>query len=82
MVRKEQLSDAWDTHNSINFLLIDAATYARMQKSLSTRGDRTIYQQCIHIHNTRMQWLEICARDIFKKYSVLNRWAAFERKSL
>lgn len=79
---KDQLLDTWQTHQKMNLLLMDNITDAGMQKTLSTRGGRTVYQQFIHIHNVRMQWLEVCAKDIFKKYKVLAKEAAFGRKGL
>ncbi|NOT51824.1 MAG: hypothetical protein HOP10_11175 [Chitinophagaceae bacterium] len=79
---KEQLPEAWQIHNKMNLLLIDNITDAGMQKTLSARGGRTIYQQLIHIHNVRIQWLEICAKDIFKKYKVLDKEAVVNKKEL
>jgi uncharacterized damage-inducible protein DinB len=77
---KEQLLDTWVIHHRMNLLMIDNITDAGMQKTLSTRGGRTIYLQFVHIHNVRMQWLEICAKDIFKKYMIMDKEAAFDRK--
>ena len=34
------------------------------------------------VHNVRLQWLEICAKDIFKKYNLLDKEASFDRKVL
>lgn len=79
---KEQMLDAWNTHTKMNILLIDNITDAGMQKTLSTRGGRTVYQQFIHIHNVRMQWLEICAKDIYEKYKVMDKEAPFDKKLL
>ena len=79
---KEQLIDTWQTNNRMNLLLMDNITDAGMQKTLSTRGGRTVYLQLVHMHNVRMQWLEICAKDIFSKYKVIDKEAAFNRKSL
>jgi uncharacterized damage-inducible protein DinB len=79
---KEQLIDTWQINNRMNLLLIDNITDTGMQKTLSTRGGRTVYLQLMHMHNVRMQWLEICAKDIFKKYSVLDKGAVFNRKTL
>ncbi|MBL7746891.1 MAG: hypothetical protein JNM19_05650 [Chitinophagaceae bacterium] len=79
---KEQLREAWRIHHQMNNLLINNTTDAGMQKTLSTRGGRTVYQQWVHIHNVRMQWLEICAKDIFKKYKALGKEAPFNRKDL
>jgi uncharacterized damage-inducible protein DinB len=68
---KDQLLETWQTNNRMNLLLMDNITDAGMQKTLSTRGGRTVYQQLVHVHNVRMQWLEICAKGIFSKYKVL-----------
>ncbi len=79
---KEQLAETWRIHHQMNHLVIDNCTDAGMQKTLSTRGGRTVYQQWVHIHNVRMQWLEICAKDIWGKYNVPDKDAAFDRKAL
>lgn len=79
---KKQLLETWQIHNKMNLLLIDSISDTGMQKTLSTRGGRTICQQFIHVHNVRMQWLEICSKDIFSKYKVLDKEATFNRKEL
>lgn len=79
---KEQLADSWQIHHKMNLLVIDNTTDAGMLKTLSTRGGRNIYRQWVHVHNVRMQWLEVCAKDIFKKYKALDKDAAFSRKEL
>lgn len=79
---KEQLLETWRMHHSMNVIIIDSITDAGMQKTLSVRGGRTIYQQCVHIHNIRMKWLEVCAKDIFKKYKLLNKETPFDKKML
>ena len=57
MFMKEQLSEAWLINNSMNLLLIDNITDNGMQKTLSTRGGRNVYQQSLHLHNVRISWL-------------------------
>lgn len=79
---KEQLADTWNTHHKMNLLLIGNTTDTGMQQTLSTRGGRTVYLQWVHVHNVRMQWLEICAKDIWKKYKVLDKEDPFDRKAL
>jgi uncharacterized damage-inducible protein DinB len=79
---KEQLLNAWSINNNMNLLMMDNITDAGMQKTLSSRGGRTVYLQLVHMHNVRMGWLEVCANDIFKKYKVLNKEAAYNRKIL
>lgn len=79
---KDQLLETWRINQEKNILLIDNISEAGMEKTLSVRGGRTIFQQWIHIHNTRMQWLEICAKEIFSKYKVLNKDLAVNKKLL
>ena len=85
---KDQLLDTWQINNRMNLLLMDNIADAGMQKTLSTSGGRTVYLLFVHMHNVRMQWLEICAKDIFsagsggKKYQALDKEAAFDRKVL
>jgi uncharacterized damage-inducible protein DinB len=80
---KEQLIEAWRINNRMNLLLIDNVDDSGLQKTLSTRGGRTIYQQLVHVHNVRLGWLEVSAKDIFDKYTKLDKKeAAFDRKVL
>lgn len=79
---KDQLLQSWQTANNVNFILIDNITDEGMQKTLSTRGGRTVYLQLVHIHNVRMQWLDITAKDIFKKYKTLDKEAAYDKSIL
>ena len=79
---KEQLLETWRINNSMNLLLMDNITDAGMGKTLNTRGGRTVYLQLVHLHNVRISWLEVCAPDIFKKYSAIKKETAFNRKTL
>src|SRR5689334_3191218 len=79
---KEQLLEAWQINNNMNLLLIDNITDAGMQKTLSTRGGRTVHMQLAHMHNVRIQWLETSAPSIFKKHPPLSKDAVFNRKNL
>ena len=79
---KEQLIEAWRINNRMNMLLIDNTTDEGMQKTLSTRGGRTVYLQLVHVHNVRMSWLEVVAKDIFSKYKALDKEAKYHKKVL
>ena len=79
---KEQLIDAWRINNRMNLLLIDNITDEGMQKTLSTRGGRTVYLQLVHVHNVRIGWLEVIAKDIFSKYKAIDKEAAYDKKTL
>ena len=79
---KEQLLETWQIHHRMNELLINNITDSGMLKTLSTKGGRTIFLQWVHIHNVRMQWLEITAKDIFHKYKPLDKNLDFDRTTL
>ena|SRR6266542_1062320 len=79
---KQQLIEAWKTNNKMNLLFIDNVAHSAMQKTLSERGGRTIYLQLVHVHNVRMSWLEIIAKDIYKKYKPLDKKAPYDKKAL
>jgi uncharacterized damage-inducible protein DinB len=79
---KQQLLDAWNINNKMNLLLIDNINDEAMQKTLSKRGGRTVYLQLLHVHNVRLGCLETAAKDIFQKYSVLDKEAPYNRKLL
>jgi hypothetical protein len=79
---KEQLIDAWRINNKMNLLFIDNITDEGMQKTVSTRGGRTVYLQLVHVHNVRMSWIEIIAKDIFNKYESLDKKQPYNKKLL
>jgi uncharacterized damage-inducible protein DinB len=79
---KAQLLEGWQTANKVNLLLIDHISEEGMQTTLSTRGGRTVQQQLVHMHNVRMQWLEIAAKEISKKYRSLDKDNTSDKTSL
>jgi uncharacterized damage-inducible protein DinB len=79
---KEQLIEAWRINNNMNLLFIDNINDEGMKKTLSTRGGRTVYLQLVHVHNVRMSWLEIIAKDIFNKYESLDKKLPYNKKLL
>lgn len=79
---KDQLHEAWRTNNKIDLLFIELIDDEDMNKTLSTRGGRTVYQQLAHLHNIRMQWLDIAAKDIFKKYKLIGKDEPFNKELL
>ena len=79
---KEQLIDAWQINNRMNLIFIDTIDDDGMQKTLSKRGARTVYLQLVHVHNVRMGWIKIAAKDIFKKCKQLDKEAPYDKKLL
>jgi uncharacterized damage-inducible protein DinB len=64
---KEQLLSAWKRNNQVNQALIRNTSEKGWQCTLSTRGGRTIFQQWVHINKVRLQWLEVCSKEIFSQ---------------
>ena len=79
---KEQLLDAWRINNKMNLLFIDNVNDEGMQKTLSTRSGRTVYQQLVHLNNVRLRWMEVAAKDIYKKYKQLEKEVPYDKKLL
>ena len=78
---KEQLHEAWRTNNKIDLLFIELISDEDINKTLSPRG-RTIFQQLAHLHNVRMQWLDIVAKDISRKYKTISKDASLNKEIL
>jgi len=79
---KEQLIEAWKINNRMNLLFIDNVSDEGMQVTLSTRGGRTVYLQLVHVHNNRLGWMEIVAKDIFQKYSTIDKNKPYDKMLL
>jgi len=77
---KEQLLQAWQTSQQKNLLLYDATSDAGMQKTMNTRGGRTIGDQWLHLHKVRASWLEICGKKLDKKLKPVEKTAVYNRK--
>ena len=63
---KDQVLEAWRINHRVNMMLIDHISDAGMQCSLSTRGGRDVARQFAHLHNVRLQWLEVSAKNLAK----------------
>ena len=79
---KEQLVEAWRTNNKVGLLFIELISDEGMDKTLSSRGGRTVYQQLVHLHNVRMQWLQVVDKEIAGKYKVIDRDAPYNKDLL
>ena len=78
---KEQLTEAWRTSNRMMLLFIDNVSDEAMQSTLSTKG-RNVFQQFIHVHNVRLTWLDVTAKEIAEKYKPLGKEIKLDRKVL
>jgi uncharacterized damage-inducible protein DinB len=50
--------DTWEINNRINVLLLDSFTDESFRRALSANRTSTLLEQFVHIHNTRLLWLE------------------------
>jgi uncharacterized damage-inducible protein DinB len=79
---KEQLQEAWRTNNKICLLFIELIDDEAMDKSLSPKNGRTVYQQLVHIHNVRCQWLDIVAKGISANYQSVGKENPYSKEML
>src|SRR5262245_39776221 len=63
---REQVLEAWRINNRINLFLIDRITDAGWTSTTSARGGRDVARQFAHLHNVRLGWLEVSAKDLLK----------------
>jgi len=66
MAIAEQFLETWHINNRVNLMLIDHITEAGLRSTLSTRGGRDVARQFAHMHNVRVGWLDVCAKDLRK----------------
>jgi uncharacterized damage-inducible protein DinB len=62
----QQLIETWQINNRVNMKLLDGITDEGLEDTLSKRGGRTVALQFAHLHNVRLGWLEVCAKDLLK----------------
>lgn len=78
---KEQLLHTWQMHHRMNELVINHTTDAGMLKTLSPRG-RPIFQQWIHVHAVRCQWMEVIAKKTAASIPAAAKNAPYHRETL
>jgi len=72
-VTAEQLVEAWQVNNRVNLMLLDGISDTGLNSTLSTRGGRTVAKQFAHVHDVRLGWLEVCARDLATKQTKIDK---------
>jgi uncharacterized damage-inducible protein DinB len=79
---KEQLVDAWRTNNKVSLLFIELIDDEGMKKTLSHRGGRTVYEQLVHLHNVRMQWLQVVDKRTAINHKSIEKGKPYDRDGL
>jgi len=62
----KQVIETWKINHRVNDMLLDHISPEGMRSTLSTRGGRDVARQFAHLHNVRLSWLEVCAKDLAK----------------
>ena len=62
----DQVIETWKINHRVNEKLLDHISAEGMRSTLSTRGGRDVARQFAHLHNVRLSWLEVCAKDLAK----------------
>ena len=79
---KSQLIKAWQTHQAMNELVLNNIPESALDLSLSSRGGRNIRQQFIHMHQVRLQWLELSDKELFSTQTALDKAAPVDKSTL
>ena len=59
-------------------MILDELSTEALASTLSTRGGRTVAVQFAHLHNVRLQWLEVSVPAIYKTQTKLNTEAILD----
>ena len=62
---QQQLIDAWEIHNNKTLLMLEHLTPAAVALTTGARS-RNVSEQLAHMHNTRINWLEHVAKDLYE----------------
>ena len=69
----DQLLETWHINNRVNLMLIDHITEPGLRSTLSTRGGRDVARQFAHMHNVRVGWLDVCAKDLHQNLQMFGK---------
>ncbi|HYO21551.1 MAG TPA: DinB family protein [Flavisolibacter sp.] len=69
---KEGLLKAWFIHNDKNLLLLKHLDETLLAVKTTAKG-RTIGEQLVHLHNTRISWTEFVAKTIYDNSLLIDK---------
>jgi uncharacterized damage-inducible protein DinB len=79
---REQILETWAINNRVNLKLLDGISDEGMTSTLSARGGRDVARQFSHMHNVRLSWLEVSAKDLTKSVTKLDSKKVYSRAEL
>jgi uncharacterized damage-inducible protein DinB len=79
----DQIIKTWQIHNRMNLLLLDAIDNEGLKaRPIAKREGRNTAQQFAHMHNVRLAWFEIGAKEYLKGLQKIEREKAENKKLL
>lgn len=69
---KDQLLLAWRVNNENNLLLLKSIGEEQLTVSLSGKG-RNVGEQMAHLHNVRLNWIQVVAKAIYQDSLLLSK---------
>lgn len=81
MTTEEQIVDSWRIHNRINLYLLEAIAPDSLGATAASKG-RSVGEQFAHIHNVRLMYLEVSAKELMKDLAKVEKTAAGDRDLL
>jgi len=78
----QQSIETWQINNRINLMILDELNTEALASTLSKRGGRTVALQFAHLHNVRLQWLEVAMPAIYRTQTKINKEAILDAASL
>lgn len=86
---KQQLFDAWHTHNRVNIYLLEAMTPEMFASKISPKAQRTVAELFAYIYAIRLMWLKDNAEGLLeslprldmKKLDIPSLREAFDKSS-
>ena len=74
-----RILEPWRINGRVNEMLLDVITPDGFACSLSTRGGRTVAQQFAHMHDVRLSWMEVSAKELWKGMTKIDKNADLNR---
>ncbi|MBC7862086.1 MAG: hypothetical protein IAF38_03875 [Bacteroidia bacterium] len=79
---ERQITQTWDINNRLMLFLLKELRGEDLAATLSTRAGRTVGMQLAHIIDVRINWLEICQKELLKGLTKIEREQANKKELL
>ncbi len=80
-IMKDQLLDTWRINCKVNLMILDSLNNEALNATLSPRG-RNVATQLGHLHNVRLMWLDVLAKDLLTGTKKIEKENSNDKKLL